>query len=88
MCTVHTEENIAAVVYSVNENREMLIRSQLGLCYSITRKISRVDLGLKSLYFRYTGRNAKLDISDEPLETKPRTIFPRSFLQNVNGKGQ
>ncbi|QQP53343.1 Putative DD41D transposase, partial [Caligus rogercresseyi] len=51
MRTVRTEENIAAVASSVNENREMSIRrrsQQLGLCYSTTWKILSVDLGLKA----------------------------------------
>ncbi|KAK9876160.1 hypothetical protein WA026_011276 [Henosepilachna vigintioctopunctata] len=51
MRTVRTEENIAAVAYSVNEVREMSIcnrSQQLGMCYSTTWKILLVDLGLKA----------------------------------------
>lgn len=50
MRTVRNEENIAAVLSSVNEDREMSIRrrsQQLRLYNSTTRNILRIDLGLK-----------------------------------------
>ena len=47
---VRTEENIAAVSASVNDDHQLSIRrrsQQLGLCYSATWKILRKDLGVK-----------------------------------------
>ena len=47
---VQTEENIAAVSVSVNDDHQLSISGrsqQLGLCYSITWKILRKDLGVR-----------------------------------------
>ena len=47
---VQTEENIAAVSASVNNDHQLSISNrsqQLGLCYSTTWKILRKDLGAK-----------------------------------------
>ena len=47
---VRTEENIAAVSASVNDDPQFSIRcrsQQLNLCYSTTWKILRKDLGVK-----------------------------------------
>ena len=47
---VQTEENIAAVLASVNDDHQLSIRrrlQQLGLCYATTWKILRKDLGVK-----------------------------------------
>ena len=48
---VRTEENIAAVSASVNDDHQLSIRRhslQLDLCYSTTWKILRKDLGVKN----------------------------------------
>ena len=47
---VRTEENIAAVSASVNDDHQISIRrrsQQLGLCYSIMWQILRKDLAVK-----------------------------------------
>ena len=46
---VRSDENIAAVSASVNDDHQLSIRrrSQLGLCYSTTWQILRKDLGAK-----------------------------------------
>ncbi|QQP40003.1 Transposable element Tc3 transposase [Caligus rogercresseyi] len=81
MRTVRTEENIAAVASSVNENREMSIRrrsQQLGLCYSTTWKILSVDLGLKAYKIQLLQELKPNDLPQQQFDENP--LFYRKIV--------
>ena len=73
---MRTEENIVAVLVSVNDDHQLSIcyrSQQLGLCYSTTWKISGMDLGVKP---------SKIQLVQE---LKPNDL-PHSFGGWVLGK--
>lgn len=81
-CANRTEENIAAVEASVGEDHNLSIRRwsrQIGLCPSITWKISRNDLSLKAY-------NIQLVKLLKPLDHRKHRLFgewaeePQNFV--------
>ena len=75
---VRTEENIAAVSASVNDDHQLSIRrraQQLGLCYSTTWKILPKDLGVKPF---------KIQLVQElkPIDLPQRRILVNGLLKS------